>query len=108
MKKSVLLLILLSSLALAFFSETKLGAWYTVRHNHTKYDALEGNMDLNELHSGIKVRLIKDDSLADTIVLAPVRVIQLMFLKTPRGPWLVEDENGNRGYVWDNELELIK
>ncbi len=108
MKKVTLILILVSSLALALFSETKLGAWYMVKHHNTKYDAAEGNMSITLLSKRTRVRLIRDDSVAETVFMAPVRVIQLMFLKTPRGPWLVEDEHGNRGYVWDNELELIK
>jgi len=108
MKKSLIVFIIMTVQLFAFFNEKKLGAWYEVKRDDTHYVAVEGDMKLNELKKGIKVRLIKDDSVADQLIWAPLRIVKLMFLQQPRGTWLVEDDNGNRGYVWDNELSLIK
>jgi len=102
-KKTYLIILILLACC---FAGTKLGSWYIVKRDHTQYVAAEGDKSIKELDKGMIVRLIKDDSVAETVVLIPVRIIKLMFTYKPRGNWLVEDKQGNRGYVWAHELEL--
>lgn len=98
----------MSSISLAFLTEKQLGKWYRVKNDNTQFVVMNGGSDEQLLKTGDRVRLIKDDTVAEQLLMAPFRVIQLIFLRTPRGTWLVEDEKGNRGYVWSSELELIK
>lgn len=84
---------------------TKLGAWYTVIHDNSPYVAEEGDKSLKKLSKGLSVRLIKNETVAETVVLFPLRVLKLMIAIEPRGNWLVEYAEDNRGYMWDSDLE---
>lgn len=86
---------------------TKLGKAYVVFRNDSPYVAADGDMSLTTLPINTKVRLIKDESMAEMVLWAPVRIVKLMFTIKPHGNWLVEDEKGNRGYMWDSDLQLI-
>jgi len=99
---------LMSSIALSFFNEKQLGAWYLVKKDDTQFVVVRGDRSKEMLVEGEKVRLIRDDSLLNQLTMAPFKIVQLMFFKTPRGTWLVEDESDNRGYVWSTEIKLIK
>jgi hypothetical protein len=83
---------------------TLLGHHYTVTRDHSPYTAIEGNQQLTTLSKGTVVRLIKDETVAETVLFAPLRIIKLMVNIEPRGNWLVEDDHGNRGYMWDSDL----
>lgn len=106
LKKSIVLLTLIISLSWSFFTEKKLGHYYFVKRDNTRLVVLAGQTADQMLRQGSRVRLIKDDSLMEQLLMFPFRVAQLIFLKTPRGTWLVENENGVRGYIWSSELQL--
>jgi len=106
--KTLTVIMLLCSVSMAFLNEKKLGAWYEVKKDNTQFVVMNGGSDEQQLNAGDRVRLIKDDAVMEQLVMAPFRVIQLIFLKTPRGTWLVEDEQGNRGYVWNTEVVLAE
>lgn len=108
MKKIAISLLLIIALASYSFAETVLGANYQVIRKDSPYAAQDGDMNIKLLQKGQTVRLIKDDSLAETAALFPLRILVLLFTFEPRGNWLVEDDNGNRGYMWDSDLELMK
>lgn len=105
LKKSLLIFLMLFSFCLAV---TKLGKNYIVFRDNSPYSAVEGEQNIKTLPKGTKVRLIKDESLAEMLVWAPVRILKLMFTIEPHGNWLVEDEKGNRGYMWDSDLQLFE
>jgi hypothetical protein len=89
------------------FSVTKLGEYYSVFRPKSPYAAIEGDMSIKTLPEGTRVRLIKDESVAEMLIWSPVRILKLMFTIEPHGNWLVEDEKGNRGYMWDSDLQLL-
>lgn len=99
------LLVILFSIVLAV---TSLGGVYVVARDNSPYHAEEGNHDISTLPKGTHVRLIKDETVAEALVLAPLRILKLMVNVQPRGNWLVEDDQGNRGYMWDSDLSLVK
>ncbi len=90
------------------FADTRLGAIYTIFRDNSPYVSAEGDNSIKTLPKGTRVRLIKDDSVMETIIMVPVRIFSLMFTVKPRGNWLIEDELGNRGYMWASDLELVK
>ncbi len=106
--KFILVITLLCSLAFAFFNEKKLGAWYIVEKDQTQFVVIEGDKNIKELSAKTKLRLIRDDSVMKQVVLAPIKLLQLLVLHTPSGSWLMEDEQGNRGYVWSTEVKLLE
>ena len=73
LKKLIVAFCLLSTLGLAL---TELGKNYVVFRPDSPYVAVEGNMSLSTLPKGTKVRLIKDESMAEMILWAPVRIIK--------------------------------
>jgi len=101
----MLLLVCLISLG---FAVTKLGKPYTVFRPNSPYAALEGDMSIKTLPEKTKVRLIRDESVAEMLLWAPLRILKLMITIEPHGNWLVEDEKGNRGYMWDSDLQLLE
>lgn len=103
--KTIILLCLVTVLAQA---TTALGHRYTVIRDNSPYAANEGDMKLNTISKGAIVRLIKDETVAETLLFAPIRIIRIMVNIDPRGNWLVEDEAGNRGYMWDSDLAYLK
>ncbi len=86
----------------------KLGAWYVVKLDSSPYVAVSGDKKIKELPKGTLLRLIKDESVAETVIRFPQRVIKIMLTIKPRGNWLMEDEEGNRGYMWSSDLELAR
>lgn len=106
--KSYKLVIIICLLSVLAHATTALGHRYTVIRDKSPYAAAEGNMELNTLTKGTVVRLIKDETVAETLLFSPIRIIRLMVSIEPRGNWLVEDENGNRGYMWDSDLAYYK
>jgi hypothetical protein len=102
MRKTLILLSLLFCLGLA---DTKLGHWYLVIHDNSPYVAEEGDKSIKKLKQNTPVRLIKNETVAETLFLLPLRVLKLMVTIEPRGNWLVEDQAGNRGYMWDSDLQ---
>ncbi|MDR1453969.1 MAG: hypothetical protein LBJ25_08375 [Candidatus Margulisbacteria bacterium] len=105
MRKVLILLLLWLGLGLA---DTKLGHWYLVIHSNSPYIAEEGDKSLKQLKQNTAVRLIKNETVAETLFLLPWRVLTLMVTIEPRGNWLVEDQDGNRGYVWDSDLRYAE
>ena len=87
---------------------TILGHAYEVTRPDSPYAAVEGDMQIHRVGKGTRVRLIKDETVAETLLFAPLRIIKIMVNIEPRGNWLVEDESGNRGYMWDSDLTYLK
>lgn len=105
LSKVFILICLLATLAQA---KTILGHHYIVIRDKSPYAAEEGNKNIHTLPKGTIVRLIKDETVAETLLLAPFRIIRIMVNIEPRGNWLVEDNQGNRGYMWDSDLAYLK
>lgn len=89
------------------FAVKKLGAWYVVKREKSPYSAVLGDKQIKQLPQGTLLRLIKDESIAETAIRFPMRVIKIMLTIKPRGNWLMEDEAGNRGYMWSSDLDLL-
>lgn len=106
MKKIKIIFLVVVFMVGVSFAVTKLGANYFVFRPKSPYAAVEGDMSIKTLPEGTKVRLIKDESVAELLVWAPLRILKLMFTIEPHGNWLIEDEKGNRGYMWDSDLQL--
>ncbi|MDR1997191.1 MAG: hypothetical protein LBQ83_02565 [Candidatus Margulisbacteria bacterium] len=103
MRKVLGLLLILLCCGLA---ETRLGRWYVVVNDNSPYAAVSGDKTLSRLPKDAVVRLIKNETIAETIVIFPLRVLKLMVTVEPRGNWLVEYNTENRGYMWDSDLQL--
>jgi hypothetical protein len=101
-------LIILLLLLCGCWAGTELGHWYLVAYDNSPYVAEEGDKSLKKLKQGTPVRLIKNETVAETLLLLPWRVLKLMVTIEPRGNWLVEDQAGNRGYMWDSDLKYAE
>jgi hypothetical protein len=102
------LLIFLSLWLCLGLADTKLGHWYLVIYDNALYVAEEGDKSLKKLNQDTPVRLIRNETVAETLFLLPLRVLKLMVTIEPRGNWLVEDQAGNRGYMWDSDLKYAE
>jgi hypothetical protein len=108
MKRLSLITLSIFCIGTILFAETNLGGRYLVARDDSPYSAEEGDHSIKTLSKGTYVRLIKDETVAEAIVFAPFRIIKLMVHIEPRGNWLVEDDNNNRGYMWDSDLRLVQ
>jgi hypothetical protein len=103
--KVIIFILLLSFLLQA---KTALGHRYTVIRDNSPYAATDGDLELRTIAKGTVVRLIKDETVAETLLFAPFRILRIMVNIEPRGNWLIEDPQGNRGYMWDSDLAYLK
>jgi hypothetical protein len=102
-----ILIIIIAGLMFAH-AETELGSIYTVIRDDSPYSACEGDMAIKIIPKGKEVRLIKDETVAESVLFAPLRILKLMVNIDPRGNWIVEDVSANRGYMWDSDLKLTR
>jgi hypothetical protein len=101
-------LILLSVLLCFGLADTRFGHWYLVVYDNAPYVAEEGDKNIKKLDQDTPVRLIKNETVAETLFMLPWRVLTLMVAVEPRGNWLIEDQAGNRGYMWDSDLKYAE